>query len=81
MRIRSHAAASYVDNATMLHMGHAWSFKIPGAIRHFCLRACPHMRGPGTWTHQPCCVAASLQQVYDVMTRKDYKQIFFMKED
>ena len=61
MHSKAHVAASYVDNATTMHVDHAGSFKIPGAIRHLCLRACPHMRGPGAWNCQPCCVAQSLQ--------------------
>ena len=61
MCARCHAAASYADDATVLHMGHARFFKIPGAIRHFCLRTYLHMCGPGTWKCQPCCVAESLQ--------------------
>ena len=60
MCARAHAAALYTDDATMLHMDHTGSFKIPGATRHFCLRACPHMHGPGTRKCQPCCVAESL---------------------
>ena len=36
MRARAHAAVSYIDDATMPHVGHAGSFKILGAIRHFC---------------------------------------------
>lgn len=63
MCARTHTAASYVDDATMLHVGHVESFKIPGAIRHFCLRACPHICGLGTQKCQPCCVAESLQLV------------------
>ena len=48
--VRALAAVSYcvVDDATILHVSHTGSFKIPRAIRHFCLRACLHMHGPGT---------------------------------
>ena len=63
MRTRAHTAASYVDDATMLHVGHVGSFKIPRAIRHFCLTACLYTHGPGTRKGQPCCMAELIQMV------------------
>ena len=63
MHARTYTVASYVDDATMLRMGHIGSFKIPRTIRHFCLRACPHMHGPRTRKCQPCCVTESLQRL------------------
>lgn len=41
-------AMSYVGDATMLYVGHRGAFKIPGAIRHLCLRSYPHKLGPRT---------------------------------
>ena len=46
-------AVSYIGDATMPHMGHAGPFKVSGAAMYFCLRACLHMHGPGTWKCQP----------------------------
>lgn len=54
MHARTHAAVSYVGDTTMLHVGHTGHFQVPWATRLFCLRACQHMSGSGTWKHQPC---------------------------
>lgn len=35
MHARTHTVASYVDDATMLRVGHIGSFKIPRTLRHF----------------------------------------------
>lgn len=61
MYARAHAAASYVDDATMLHVCYTGSFKISGATRYFCLRSCLHLDVPGIRKCQPCCMAESLQ--------------------
>lgn len=48
MHARAHAVVPYIDDATMLHVGHMGSFKIPSVIRHFCPRACLYIHGPTT---------------------------------
>lgn len=62
MYVRAHTVVSYIDDAIMLHVGHTGSFKIPGTIRHFSLRACPIKLGSGTQKCQPCCVAVQRLQ-------------------